>query len=140
MCGRMLCALYSCGKGVVSLYVWGRDEGDLGLRPRERRGGGDGKEGGQTCVCVHLRTEELDDESVFYCVCSCAAGWSRRMGVLLGCILMSGGANTAPPGNGKRVGIGQYLATTAPPGNGPRQQEQRPPPRAKTAPPGNGPR
>ena len=65
MCGRMLCALYSCGKGVVSLYVWGRDEGDLGLRPRERRGGGDGKEGGQTCVCVHLRTEELDDESVF---------------------------------------------------------------------------
>ena len=65
MCGRMLCALYSCGKGVVSLYVWGRDEGDPGLRPRERRGGGDGKEGGQTCVCVHLRTEELDDESVF---------------------------------------------------------------------------
>ena len=65
MCGRMLCALYSCGKGVVSLYVWGRDEGDLGLRPRERRGGGDGKEGAQTCVCVYLRTEELDDESVF---------------------------------------------------------------------------
>ena len=52
-------------EGAVSLYVWGRDEGDLGLRPRERRGGGDGKEGGQTCVCVHLRTEELDDESVF---------------------------------------------------------------------------
>ena len=50
---------------IGSLYVWGRDEGDPGLRPRERRGGGDGKEGGQTCVCVHLRTEELDDESVF---------------------------------------------------------------------------